>query len=80
MMLDHYQRMERIRKEIGEDFKLMESITMFRHLDLRTQDKFIQTISDFPLLKSFLLEAQQSDEMFFITHPITKNMEGNPHE
>ena len=71
MLQNHYERITGIRKEIGNDFHLMEDITKFRHFDLRTQDRFIQLIDQYPKLKSFLLESQQGDELFWIKNPIT---------
>ena len=63
-MQDYYNRIQAIKEEIGyEDFrKIMDKVTMFRHLELREQDRFIQQMFEFPKLQSFLLEIQLNDE------------------
>ena len=37
------------------------TIAMFRHLDIERQDQIIETASEFPTLKSYLLEIQVHD-------------------
>jgi len=63
-MQDYYNRIQAIKEEIGyEDYKkIMDKVTMFRHLELREQDRFIATMFEFPKLQSFLLESQMRDE------------------
>ena len=48
--------------ETQSDWHLLESVTMFRHFDRKTQDRFIRQTENFPKLKSYLLELQLKDE------------------
>ena len=63
-MFDYDQRIQAIKEEIGgEHWKgIMRKVRIFEHLDMRKQDRFIQQMSEFPKLKSFLLECQFNHE------------------
>jgi len=56
-----------IRKELYQEIgfadfrKWMDAINKFRHLNQKQQDRMIETASEFPKLKSYLLEMQVHD-------------------
>ena len=63
-MIDYYSRIQAIKEQIGfDDYKkIMPKVVMFRHLDRKVQDKFIEQMFEFPKLQSLLLEIQLHDE------------------
>ena len=63
-MLDNHRRIQEIKKQIGYDDykKIMPQVSMFRHLPRIDQDKFIESMFEFPKLQSYLLELQLLDE------------------
>lgn len=64
-MLLNFDTLQSIKKEIGfDDFrKIIPKLTMFRHLDEREKDRFIEQMAEFPTLKLYLLELQRHDEL-----------------
>ena len=55
-------RLKEIIWETQFDWNILESIDMFKHLDRRTQDRFMRDTENFPKLKSYLIELQLKDE------------------
>lgn len=67
-MIDYYKRITDAHTEIDEMPKkdrtrIMETFSKFRHLTLKKQDQFLESIRSYDKLYSMTLQIQQDDDM-----------------